>query len=96
MEKWEASKKLKKPDGTIAIVWEGKLHNWDGPALIPQGKEKKGGKALRGANAYRKKYFLSNATFYRNPWIKKNEESFCGSQARIWSFLYSCSKCNKA
>ena len=42
MEKWEASKKLKKPDGTIAIVWEGKLHNWDGPALIPQGKEKKG------------------------------------------------------
>ena len=44
MEKWEASKKLKKPDGTIAIVWEGKLHNWDGPALIPQGKRKKGDK----------------------------------------------------
>ena len=41
MEKWEASKRLKKPDGTIAIVWEGKLHNWDGPAYIPQGIERK-------------------------------------------------------
>lgn len=41
MEKWEASKRLKKPDGTIAVVWEGKLHNWDGPAYIPQGNEKK-------------------------------------------------------
>jgi|TARA_B100000214_G_C23571582_1_gene447614 hypothetical protein len=41
MEKWEASKRLKKPDGTIAIVWEGKLHNWDGPAYIPQGNERK-------------------------------------------------------
>ena len=41
MEKWEASKRLKKPDGTIAVVWEGKLHNWDGPAYIPQGNERK-------------------------------------------------------
>ena len=41
MEKWEASKRLKKPDGTIAVVWEGKLHNWDGRAYIPQGNERK-------------------------------------------------------
>ena len=41
MEKWEASKRLKKPDGTIAVVWVGKLHNWDGPAYIPQGNERK-------------------------------------------------------
>ena len=41
MEKCEASKRLKKPDGTIAVVWEGKLHNWDGPAYIPQGNERK-------------------------------------------------------
>ena len=40
-EKWEQSKRLKKADGTIAVVWEGKLHNWDGPALIPQGNNKK-------------------------------------------------------
>ena len=35
------SKKLKKADGTVAFVWDNKLHNWDGPALIPEGNEKK-------------------------------------------------------
>ena len=35
------SKKLKKKDGTIAYVWDNKLHNWEGPALIPEGNEKK-------------------------------------------------------
>jgi hypothetical protein len=34
------SRKLKSPDGTIAYVWDGKLHNWEGPAYIPQGNEK--------------------------------------------------------
>jgi hypothetical protein len=38
--KYEFTKKLKKADGTIAYVWEGKLHNWEGPALItPEGKK---------------------------------------------------------
>ena len=32
--KFEPSKKLTKADGTVAYVWEGKLHNWEGPALI--------------------------------------------------------------
>ena len=35
------SKRLKKADGTIAYVWDGKLHNWEGPALIPEGNNKK-------------------------------------------------------
>jgi hypothetical protein len=35
------SRKLKKADGTIAYVWDNKLHNWDGPALIPEGNQKK-------------------------------------------------------
>ena len=34
------SRKLVKTDGTIAYTWDGKLHNWDGPALIPEGKTK--------------------------------------------------------
>ena len=34
-------RKLIKPeDGTIAYTWDGKLHNWDGPALLPEGKRK--------------------------------------------------------
>jgi hypothetical protein len=41
MEKWEPTKKLTKADGTIAYIWEGNLHNWDGPALIPEGNMRK-------------------------------------------------------
>ena len=35
------SKKLRKVDGTIAYTWDGKLHNWEGPALIPEGDAKR-------------------------------------------------------
>ena len=34
------SRKLSKADGTIAYTWDGKLHNWDGPALIPEGNNR--------------------------------------------------------
>jgi hypothetical protein len=40
-EKLEVTKKLTKADGTVAYVWNGKLHNWDGPALIPEGNQRK-------------------------------------------------------
>lgn len=30
----EESKKVTKADGTVAYVWNGKLHNWKGAALI--------------------------------------------------------------
>ena len=39
-EDFPKSKKLKTPDGTIAHYWDNKLHNWDGPALIPQGNKR--------------------------------------------------------
>ena len=39
-EDFPKSKKLKTPDGTIAHYWDGKLHNWEGPALIPQGNNR--------------------------------------------------------
>lgn len=42
------SKKLKKADGTIAYIWDGKLHNWEGPALIPEGNTRKGEYYLYG------------------------------------------------
>ena len=35
------SKRLKTPEGTIAYYWDGKLHNWEGPALIPEGDNRK-------------------------------------------------------
>ena len=45
---WPTSQKLRKADGTIAYIWDGKLHNWEGPALIPEGNEKKGEYYLYG------------------------------------------------
>ena len=42
------SRKLKKADGTIAYVWDGKLHNWEGYVLIPEGIEKNGEYHLYG------------------------------------------------
>ena len=39
--KYTPSKKLTKADGTIAYVFDNKLHNWDGPALIPEGENRK-------------------------------------------------------
>ena len=41
MEKWEPTKKLTKADGTIAYIWDNNLHNWEGPALIPEGNMRK-------------------------------------------------------
>ena len=35
--KWPKPTRTKTPDGTILHHWDGKLHNWEGPALIPQG-----------------------------------------------------------
>ena len=32
--RFQPSKKLTNTDGTTVYVWEGKLHNWEGPALI--------------------------------------------------------------
>ena len=39
-QKFPKSRRLKKADGTIAYTWDQKLHNWEGPALIPEGNER--------------------------------------------------------
>jgi len=39
-ETFPKTKRLKSPDGTIAYYWDGKLHNWEGPALIPEGNNR--------------------------------------------------------
>ena len=33
-------KKMKSTDGSIVYHLNGKMHNWDGPALIPQGNKR--------------------------------------------------------
>ena len=50
------SKKLTKEDGTILFVLNGKLHNVEGPALIPQGNEKLAEYYLNGIKYDKKKW----------------------------------------
>lgn len=32
------TRQIKTADGTIIHYWNGKIHNWEGAAVIPQGK----------------------------------------------------------
>jgi hypothetical protein len=56
------TKKLKSADGTVAYYWNGKLHNWDGPAFIPQGVERKA------------EYYLFGIKHSRAEWDAKKKD----------------------
>ena len=61
---FEASRKLTKADGTIAYIWEGKFHNWEGPALIPEG------------NLRKREYYIHGIQFTEDAWkeVRKNRQ----------------------
>ena len=40
-QEFKPSRKITTADGTIMYMFDGKLHNWDGPALIPEGNNRK-------------------------------------------------------
>jgi len=63
-KKFEASRKLTKADGTIAYIWEGKFHNWEGPALIPEG------------NLRKREYYIHGIQFTEDAWkeARKNRQ----------------------
>lgn len=42
MKQLEPTKKIITADKTEMYYWNGKLHNWEGCALIPEGNKKKG------------------------------------------------------
>jgi hypothetical protein len=72
-------KKLKKADGTIAYIKDGKLHNWDGPALIPEGDKKRAEYYIHGIQ-YTKEQFdqahkdQEGLPWYKNPSMKSQLE----------------------
>ena len=63
-KKFEASRKLTKADGTIAYIWEGKFHNWEGPALIPEGDNRK------------REYYIHGIQFTEDAWkeVRRNRQ----------------------
>ena len=70
-EKWEQSKTLKKADGTIAYIWDNKLHNWDGPALIPEGNERKAEYYIYGVKYSKEEHKDRIRQQTGLPWYKK-------------------------
>ena len=68
---WPGSKILKKADGTIAHVCVNKLHNWDGPALIPEGNEKKAEYYIYGIKYSKEEHKDRIRQQTGLPWYKK-------------------------
>ena len=59
VEDFPKSRKLKSPDGTIAYLWDNKLHNWEGPALIPEGDNR------------RREYYIYGIEYSEEEWKEK-------------------------
>ena len=38
-KQFEKGRTITQGDGTIMVIFDGKLHNWEGPALIPEGNK---------------------------------------------------------
>lgn len=69
-QKYQPSKKLTKADGTIAYLFDGKLHNWEGPALIPEGNMRRREYYLNGIQYTEEKYKAILKTREGLPWYK--------------------------
>ena len=57
--KYQPSRKITTADGTVMYMFDGKLHNWDGPALVPQGNNR-----LR-------EYYLNGIKYTEDQWRER-------------------------
>ena len=55
-------KKMKSTDGSIVYHLNGKMHNWDGPALIPEG------------NMRKREYYLNGIKYTEAEYTKRLKE----------------------
>ena len=61
-EKFEKGRKVRTKDETIMYVFDGKLHNWDGPAKIPEGNDRK------------REYYLYGIKFSEIEWKERKKQ----------------------
>lgn len=71
-KKFEPSKKITTADGTIMYIWESKLHNWEGPAKIPQGNKRKAEYYLHGIKLSKDKFEDAVKSQVGLPWFKQS------------------------
>ena len=62
MENQLETRRLKTKDGTIAYYCLGKMHNWDGPAYIPQGSKRYGD------------YYLFGFKMSKDEWLDRKKD----------------------
>jgi hypothetical protein len=67
-KKYQPSRKITTADGTIMYMFDGKLHNWEGPALIPQGDNRK------------REYYLNGIKMSQEQW----KEALKGREGLPW------------
>ena len=58
------------PDGTIAYTVDNKLHNWEGPALIPEGNNRKREYYLNGIQLTELEWKAARKEREGLPWYK--------------------------
>jgi hypothetical protein len=56
---FKPSKKITTSDGTIMYMFDGKLHNWEGPARIPEGNNRK------------REYYLNGIQYSETDWKER-------------------------
>jgi len=67
---WPQMRRLVKEDGTIAWTWDNKLHNWDGPALIPEGNKKNAEYYIYGIHKTKGEWDEAKKDWEGLPWYK--------------------------
>ena len=64
------SRKITTSDGTIMYMFDGKLNNWEGPALIPEGNNRKREYYLNGIKMSETEYKEALRRREGLPWYK--------------------------
>jgi len=77
-EKYQPSRKITTADGTIMYMFDGKLHNWEGPALFPQGDNRKREYYINGIKMNQEQWKEALKSREGLPWYKGS-----GAKARF-------------
>jgi len=77
-EKYQPSRKITTADGTVMYMFDGKLHNWDGPALLPQGDNRKREYYINGIKMSQEQWKEALKSREGLPWYKGS-----GAKARF-------------
>jgi hypothetical protein len=67
-KKYQPSRKITTADGTVMYMFDGKLHNWEGPALLPQGDNRK------------REYYINGIKMNQEQW----KEALKGREGLPW------------